>query len=486
MKEIVKEFPGVKALKGVKLDVRPGRVHALMGENGAGKSTLMKCLIGIYHKTSGTIIYDDREIDFETTQEALNNGISMIHQELSPVLERSVSENVWLGRQPMLNFLMVDHKKMRQMTLDLFSQLDVDIDPDELMKNLTVSQMQMVEIAKAVSYNSKIVIMDEPTSSLTEREVGHLFRIIRELRDKGVAIIYISHKMDEIFEICDDVTVFRDGAWVGQEEVKNITMDKLITMMVGRELDEMFPKTECEIGDVILKVEDLCAGKLVKHVSFELHRGEILGFAGLVGAGRSETMEAIFGLRTVTNGKIYKNGKELNIKSPVDAISNGIGFLTEDRRAKGIVPMRSICDNTILSSLKTYGTPLNHRKIRQDTQEYCGKINVKTPSIDELIQNLSGGNQQKVLVARALLNDPEILIVDEPTRGIDVGAKAEIHSLLSELAGQGKAVIMISSEMPEIMGMADRMIVMHEGDVTGELKREEFDQELIMKYATGV
>jgi len=486
MKEIVKEFPGVKALKGVKLDVRPGRVHALMGENGAGKSTLMKCLIGIYHKTSGTIIYDDREIDFETTQEALNNGISMIHQELSPVLERSVSENVWLGRQPMLNFLMVDHKKMRQMTLDLFSQLDVDIDPDELMKNLTVSQMQMVEIAKAVSYNSKIVIMDEPTSSLTEREVGHLFRIIRELRDKGVAIIYISHKMDEIFEICDDVTVFRDGAWVGQEEVKNITMDKLITMMVGRELDEMFPKTECEIGDVILKVEDLCAGKLVKHVSFELHRGEILGFAGLVGAGRSETMEAIFGLRTVTNGKIYKNGKELNIKSPVDAISNGIGFLTEDRRAKGIVPIRSICDNTILSSLKTYGTPLNHRKIRQDTQEYCGKINVKTPSIDELIQNLSGGNQQKVLVARALLNDPEILIVDEPTRGIDVGAKAEIHSLLSELAGQGKAVIMISSEMPEIMGMADRMIVMHEGDVTGELKREEFDQELIMKYATGV
>ena len=486
MKDIVKEFPGVRALGGVQLNVKPGEVHALMGENGAGKSTLMKCLIGIYHRTSGTIIYDGKEINFSTTQEALNSGISMIHQELSPVLERSVSENVWLGRQPMLNKIMVDHKKMRSMTQDLFKELDVDIDPDEVMKNLTVSQMQMVEIAKAVSYNSKIVIMDEPTSSLTEREVGHLFRIIRDLRDRGVAIIYISHKMDEIFEICDEVTVFRDGGYVGTEKVKDITMDKLISMMVGRELTSMFPKVPCEIGDVVLRVENINAGKLVKNVSFELHKGEILGFAGLVGAGRSETMEAIFGLRTITSGKIYKNGKEIKNRSPIDAINNGFGFLTEDRRARGIVPIRSIYDNTILSSLRKYGTPLAKKKIKEDTAEYCGKINVKTPSYDELIQNLSGGNQQKVLVARALLNDPEILIVDEPTRGIDVGAKAEIHSLISELAGRGKAIIMISSEMPEIMGMADRMIVMHEGDVTGELKREEFDQELIMKYATGI
>ena len=486
MKDIVKEFPGVKALKGVKLDIRPGKVHALMGENGAGKSTLMKCLIGIYHKTSGTIIYDGNEIDFSTTQEALNSGISMIHQELSPVLERSVSENVWLGRQPMLNKIMVNHKAMRENTLKLFEELGVDINPDELMKNLTVSQMQMVEIAKAVSYNSKIVIMDEPTSSLTDREVGHLFKIIRDLRDKGVAIIYISHKMDEIFEICDEVTVFRDGGYVGTEVVADITMDKLITMMVGRELTEMFPKVECPIGDVVLKVEGLNAGKLVKNVSFELHKGEILGFAGLVGAGRSETMEAIFGLRTVTSGKIYKDGKEIQNKTPVEAIENGFGFLTEDRRAKGIVPIRSLYDNTILSSLKKYGTPLDHKQIKEDTAEYCGRIRVKTPSYDELIQNLSGGNQQKVLVARALLNDPEILIVDEPTRGIDVGAKAEIHTLISELAGQGKAIIMISSEMPEIMGMADRIIVMHEGDVTGELKRGEFDQETIMKYATGI
>ena len=486
MKDIVKEFPGVKALKGVQLNVKPGEVHALMGENGAGKSTLMKCLIGIYHKTSGSIIYDGEEINFSTTQEALNSGISMIHQELSPVLERSVSENVWLGRQPMLNKIMVDHKKMKSKTKDLFKELDVDIDPDELMKNLTVSQMQMVEIAKAVSYNSKIVIMDEPTSSLTEREVGHLFRIIRNLREKGVAIIYISHKMDEIFEICDEVTVFRDGGYVGTEDVKNITMDKLISMMVGRELTSMFPKISCEIGEVVLRVENINAGKLVKNVSFELHKGEILGFAGLVGAGRSETMEAVFGLRTITSGKIYKNGKEIKNKTPIDAINNGFGFLTEDRRARGIVPIRSIYDNTILSSLKRYGTPLAKKRIKEDTAEYCGKINVKTPSYDELIQNLSGGNQQKVLVARALLNDPEILIVDEPTRGIDVGAKAEIHSLISELAGRGKAIIMISSEMPEIMGMADRIIVMHEGDVTGELKREEFDQELIMKYATGI
>ena len=486
MKDIVKEFPGVRALGGVQLNVKPGEVHALMGENGAGKSTLMKCLIGIYHRTSGTIIYDGKEINFSTTQEALNSGISMIHQELSPVLERSVSENVWLGRQPMLNKIMVDHKKMRSMTQDLFKELDVDIDPDEVMKNLTVSQMQMVEIAKAVSYNSKIVIMDEPTSSLTEREVGHLFRILRDLRDRGVAIIYISHKMDEIFEICDEVTVFRDGGYVGTEKVKDITMDKLISMMVGRELTSMFPKVPCEIGDVVLRVENINAGKLVKNVSFELHKGEILGFAGLVGAGRSETMEAIFGLRTITSGKIYKNGKEIKNRSPIDAINNGFGFLTEDRRARGIVPIRSIYDNTILSSLRKYGTPLAKKKIKEDTAEYCGKINVKTPSYDELIQNLSGGNQQKVLVARALLNDPEILIVDEPTRGIDVGAKAEIHSLISELAGRGKAIIMISSEMPEIMGMADRMIVMHEGDVTGELKREEFDQELIMKYATGI
>lgn len=485
MHDIVKEFPGVRALKGVELKVRPGTVHALMGENGAGKSTLMKCLIGIYHKTSGKIIYDGKEIDYNTTTEALNNGISMIHQELSPVLDRSVSENVWLGRQPMKNKLMVDHKKMHRDTEELFKKLNVEIDPEELMKDLTVSQMQMVEITKAVSYNSKIVIMDEPTSSLTSGEVAHLFEIIRSLKSQGVAIIYISHKMEEIFEICDEVTVFRDGAYVSTDKVTDITMDQLISKMVGRELTEMFPKVDCKIGDVILKVDNICAGKLVKNVSFELHRGEILGFAGLVGAGRSETMEAIFGLRHISSGEIYKDGKRLKIKNPIDAINNGIGLLTEDRRAKGIVGIRSVSDNVILSHLKAYGFPLKHGKIKSDTDEYVNKLNVKTPSNDELIKNLSGGNQQKVLVARALLTDPEILIVDEPTRGIDVGAKSEIHTLITKLAGEGKAIILISSEMPEIMGMSDRIIVMHEGDVTGELERRDFDQELIMKYATG-
>ena len=486
MLDITKEFPGVKALDKVKLQVKPGTVHALMGENGAGKSTLMKCLIGIYHKNSGTIIYDGKEVDFNTTMEGLANGISMIHQELNPVMERSVAENVWLGRQPMKNKLMVDHKKMRDDTAELFKQLDLDVDPDAKMKELTVSQMQMVEIVKAVSYNSKIVIMDEPTSSLTKAEVDHLFQIIRRLKSEGVAIIYISHKMDEIFEICDEVSVFRDGKYVATSNLSEITMDQLIAQMVGREITDMFPKVECPIGEVVLKVDKINAGKLVKDVSFELHKGEILGFAGLVGAGRSETAEALFGLRTITSGTVEINGKEVKIKSPNDAIRNGISFLTEDRRGKGIVGIRDITENTILSNLRAYSTPLNHKKIKSDVNEYVEKLRVKTPGTKELIKNLSGGNQQKVLVARCLLTDPDIIIIDEPTRGIDVGAKSEIHSLITQLAGQGKAIIMISSEMPEAMGMSDRLIVMHEGEVTGILDRSEFDQEEIMRLASGV
>ena len=485
MLDITKEFPGVKALDNVQLKVRPGTIHALMGENGAGKSTLMKCLIGIYHKTSGRIIFDGKEVDFNTTLEGLNSGISMIHQELSPVSERSVAENVWIGRQPMKNKLMVDHKKMREDTADLFKQLMVDIDPDAKMKDLTVSQMQMVEIVKAVSYNSKIVIMDEPTSSLTKAEVMHLFRIVRQLKEQGVAVIYISHKMEEIFEICDEVTVYRDGHYIATSNVSDITMDKLVAQMVGREITDMFPKVDCPIGETILKVDKINAGKQVKNVSFELHKGEILGFAGLVGAGRSETMEAIFGLRHITSGSVTLNGQPANIKSPVDAIHKGISFLTEDRRGKGIVGIRDISDNTILSNLRAYGTPLKHGQIKKDVDEYVEKLRVKTPDNKELIRNLSGGNQQKVLVARCLLTNPDIIIVDEPTRGIDVGAKAEIHTLITNLAGQGKAIIMISSEMPEVMGMSDRIIVMHEGEVTGILDRSEFDQEVIMKLASG-
>ncbi len=485
MLDITKEFPGVKALDKVTLKVRPGTVHALMGENGAGKSTLMKCLIGIYHKSSGKIIYDGREVDFNSTIEGLNNGISMIHQELSPVPERSVAENVWIGRQPMKNKLMVDHKKMREDTIKLFQKLGVEINPDLKMKELTVSQMQMVEICKAVSYDSKIVIMDEPTSSLTKGEVEHLFRIIRQLKADGVSILYISHKMDEIFEICDDISVYRDGHYIATSRVADTTMDELVKQMVGREVSDMFPKVDCPITDTILEVKDLNAGKLVKNVSFELHKGEILGFAGLVGAGRSETMEAIFGLRHITSGSVKLNGKEMHIKSPADAIKAGISFLTEDRRGHGIIGIRDISVNTILSNLSAYGTPLNRRKIKADVDEYVAKLRVKTPNNQELIKNLSGGNQQKVLVARCLLTNPDVIIVDEPTRGIDVGAKSEIHSLITSLAGQGKAIIMISSEMPEVMGMADRIVVMHEGEVAGVVDRKDFDQEVIMKMAAG-
>ncbi|MCH1978211.1 sugar ABC transporter ATP-binding protein [Lawsonibacter sp. OA9] len=485
MHDIVKEFPGVRALKGVQLKVRPGTVHTLMGENGAGKSTLMKCLIGIQPVTSGKILYKGKEVSFKSTQEALDAGISMIHQELSPVYERSVCDNVWLGREPKKGIL-TDHRKMYDDCVELFSRMGLDIDPHDKMKDLTVAKMQMVEIVKAVSYDSSIVIMDEPTSALTESEVEDLFQIIADLKEKGVAIVYISHKMDEIFRISDDITVYRDGEYIATDRAENLTQDKLIQLMVGREITDMFPKTECPIGDVVLKVEDLCAGRLVQHVSFELRKGEILGFAGLVGAGRTETMETIFGMRHKTSGKIVKDGKELEIKSPKDAIENHISLLTEDRRGNGIVGLLSVRENMVMANLnlKAYGMPLNAKKMREDAQTYIDKIRVKTPTMETPIQNLSGGNQQKVLVGRWLLTNPDVLIVDEPTRGIDVGAKSEIHALLSELAGQGKAIIVVSSEMPEVMGVADRMVVMHEGHVSGILDRSEFSQELIMKYAT--
>lgn len=483
MLDIVKEFPGVRALKGVQLKVRPGTVHTLMGENGAGKSTLMKCLIGIHPPTSGKIVFKGQEVHYKTTLEAMNSGISMIHQELSPVPERSVCDNVWLGREPRKG-LIVDHKKMREDCIALFKCLNLDLDPDAKMGDLTVAKMQMVEIAKAVSYDSQIVIMDEPTSSLTDAEVEQLFRIIADLKAKNVAIIYISHKMDEIFRISDDITVYRDGEYIATDRAENLNVDKVIQLMVGREVTQMFPKVDCPIGETILKVENLSAGKAVKNVSFELHRGEILGMAGLVGAGRTETAEAIFGMRHITGGKIYKDGKELHIKSPEDAIENKIGLLTEDRRGNGIVGLLSVRENTVLANLKKYGFPLNHKKMREDTDVYIKKLNTKTPSMETPIQNLSGGNQQKVLVGRWLLTDPDILIVDEPTRGIDVGAKAEIHSLITKLAGEGKAIIMISSELPEVMGMSDRIVVMHEGTMTGVIDRKDFSSELILKYAT--
>ena len=485
MKNITKEFPGVKALKGVNLSVRPGTVHTLMGENGAGKSTLMKCLIGIQRPTSGEIIYDGKQVEFTSPAQALEAGISMIHQELSPVPERPVCENLWLGRLPMKNKFMVDHKKMVSDAQELFDRLGLDLDPTEKMGNLTVAKMQMVEIAKAVSWNSKIVIMDEPTSAITESEVEHLFKIIEDLKKKNVAIIYISHKMDEIFRISDDITVYRDGEYVTTDRAANLDVDKVITLMVGRKMGNIFPKVDCPIGETVLKVENLSSGKAFRNVSFELHKGEILGFAGLVGAGRTEVVETIFGMRNKTGGKIFKNGVELDIRNPADAIRNKIGLLTEDRRGNGIVGLQSVGVNTILANIKQYGFVLNKKKMREDAMHYSQALKVKTPSLDALIMNLSGGNQQKVLVGRWLLTDPDILIVDEPTRGIDVGAKSEIHSLITQLAGEGKAIIMISSELPEVMGMSDRICVMHEGELTGIIDRKDFDSDLIMKYATG-
>ncbi len=489
MSDIVKEFPGVRALKGVQLKVRPGTVHTLMGENGAGKSTLMKCLIGIQPPTSGKIVFDGKEVQFKNPLQAMSAGVAMIHQELSPVPDRSVWENVWLGRYP-IKGLICDRKRARKEAIELFQKWGLALNPDDMMRDLTVAQQQMVEIAKAVSYDTKIVVMDEPTSALTETEVEHLFSIIDDLKSKNVAIIYISHKMEEIFRISDDITVFRDGEYVGTDRAANLNVDKVVQMMVGRQVGNMFPKVDCPIGDVILEVKDLASGKAFEHVSFDVHRGEIFGFAGLVGAGRTEIVETIFGMRKKTAGQIFINGLEVIIKSPEDAIKNKIGLLTEDRRGNGIFGLLDITENTVMASLKNYGFPQNHKKMKDDAIKWNKAMRTKTPSMSQKIMNLSGGNQQKVLVARWLLLDPDILIVDEPTRGIDVGAKSEIHSIITKLAGEGKAIIMISSELPEVSGMADRILVMYEGHMMGIIDRDReaenpYDSQELLTYAHG-
>ncbi len=487
MIDVSKNFPGVQALRNVSFRLRPGTVHALMGENGAGKSTLMKCLIGLYQMNSGKVLLRGGEVHIKNPAEAAKAGIAMIHQELSTVNERSVAENLFLGRQPLKAGLFVDHKAMYRQAGVLLKELGMPISPYEKMGNLTVAKMQMVEIAKAISYNSDVVIMDEPTSALTTKEVEQLFEIIASLKAKGVAIIYISHKMDEIFRISDDITVFRDGAMVGTGNAKDFDIQSLIKMMVGRNLDEMYPKIDCEIGEEVMRVEHLSAGDAFSDVSFELHRGEILGFAGLVGAGRTELLETLFGLRHKTGGKVFIKGRETHITSPADATKYGLAMLTEDRRRTGIIPVSTVKDNIIVANLKAYVNKLrlmSRRKMQRDADEYVKKLNIRTTGTEVRVQDLSGGNQQKVLVARWLLTNPDILLVDEPTRGIDVGAKAEIHSLITQMANDGKAIIMVSSEMPEVLGMCDRMLIMHEGRMTGILSREEATQERIMQYAT--
>lgn len=487
MQGIRKTFPGVVALDNVNLDVRSGTVHSLMGENGAGKSTLMKCLIGMYTPDEGTVELAGDIVRFKDTKDGLEHGISMIHQELSPVPEMMVAENIWLGREPRGRLGLLSPAAMFRKTRELFDEWKINIDPKARMKDLTVSKQQMVEIAKAISYDAKIIIMDEPTSAIPEREVAHLHGMIKRLTDFGVAIIYITHKMDEVFRISDDITVFRDGKHVGSYPAKELDRDKLIKLMVGRELTDLFPKEEAEIGDVVLSVQGLTRGSVVKDVSFELHRGEILGLAGLMGAGRTEVLETIFGIEKADSGEVVLNGKTLRIKQPSDAIRAGMALLTEDRKLNGIMGVLSVRDNITAAALPHYSPRgvLRVGEMRKDSEDQREKLRIKTPSLSQLIKNLSGGNQQKALISRWLLTVPDVLMIDEPTRGIDVGAKSEIHRLMSMLAQEGKAIIMVSSELPEVLGMSDRILVMHEGRISGELSREEANQESVMHLATG-
>ena len=487
MRGITKEFPGVKALDGVNLTVRAGTVHALMGENGAGKSTLMKCLFGIYAKDSGTITLDGKEVSFKSSKEALENGVAMVHQELNQALTRSVTDNLWLGRYPKVGGIMVSEGIMRRRTQEIFEELDVHVDPRAIMSTLPVSQRQMVEIAKAVSYDSKVIVFDEPTSSLTEVEVEHLFRIINMLRSKGCGIIYISHKMEEILRISDDVTIMRDGQWVATRPAKELTMDEIIRLMVGRELTNRFPPKDNVPGDVILEVENL-SGKYTRlqEASFQLHKGEILGIAGLDGSGRTEVLENLFGAMTKGSGTIRLHGREIRNRTPRESIKNGFALLTEERRATGIFGIRDIRDNTVISNLKNYlmgGICLSDKKMKVDTDWAIQAMRIKTPSQSTQIRSLSGGNQQKVIIGRWLLTKPEVLLLDEPTRGIDVGAKYEIYQLIIELAKEGKGVIMVSSEMPELLGVCDRILVMSGGRLAGEVDAKATSQEEILTLA---
>ena len=494
MDHISKSFAGVQALDDVSLKIRKGTVHALMGENGAGKSTLMKCLFGIYSPDAGEIHIEGKKVEIHNPRQALNHGISMIQQELHPILHRSVMENIWLGRYPEKGFgpfKFIDEKKMERDTIALLERLKIDLNVHTWTVDLSASECQSMEIAIAVSYNSKIIVMDEPTSSLTENEVARLFDIINHLRDNGVAIIYISHKMEEILTISDYVTIMRDGKHIGTYPAPTLTIDEIVSKMVGRDLSGRYPAQEILTdADVLLKVEHLTSAETqsFQDISFSLKKGEILGIGGLVGAKRTELVETLFGMRPIASGKVFVHGEEVHIKSPIHAKKHGIALLTEERRATGIFPSLSISDNTITANLRNYLTnPLgliNERKIQKDVRESIASLKIKTPSAETPIENLSGGNQQKVLLARWLLTSPEILILDEPTRGIDIGAKYEIYLLMSELVRKGKSIIMISSEMPELIGMSNRIMVMCSGHVTGTLNKEDADPKTIMHLAT--
>ncbi|MDD7026784.1 MAG: sugar ABC transporter ATP-binding protein [Lachnospiraceae bacterium] len=487
MKGIDKSFPGVHALDHVDLEIRKGEVLALMGENGAGKSTLMKVLTGIYKKDSGTITYEGKEVEFDNPRAAQAAGVVIVHQELNMLSHLTVAQNIFIGREIMKGKI-IDDAKMNEESRKLFARLNINIDPTETMGNLTVGKQQMCEIAKAISHQAKVIIFDEPSAALTEAEIEELFKIIRDLRDKGMGIVYISHRMDEIKVITDRVTVMRDGTYIGTLITKDCTKDDIINMMVGRVIYED-PKTESKVAKdapVVLKVDNLNAGKMVRNVSFELRKGEILGFSGLMGAGRTETARALFGADAKDSGDIYINGKKVEIRSPEDAVKNGIGYLSEDRKRYGIVVGKTVAENTTMASMKDFmkGIFINKKKEDEVAWEYVRSLKTKTPTVDTEVVNLSGGNQQKVVIAKWLTRNCDILIFDEPTRGIDVGAKSEIYTLMNELVAQGKSIIMISSEMTEILRMSDRIVVMCEGRKTGELDIAEATQENIMHMAT--
>lgn len=487
MKGIDKTFPGVHALDHVDLEIKKGEVHALMGENGAGKSTLMKVLTGIYKKDSGTITYEGKEVEYINPKEAQSAGIVIVHQELNMLGHLSVAQNIFIGRE-LKKGRFIDDGRMNEEAAKLFKQLNIAIDPKEKMSRLTVGKQQMCEIAKAISHDAKIIVFDEPTAALTKTEIEELFKIIRDLRKKQLGIIYISHRMDEIEVITDRVSIMRDGAYVGTLVTKDTTKDEIINRMVGRVIYEE-PKTKSAVKEdapVVLKVEHLNAGRMVRDVSFSLYKGEILGFSGLMGAGRTETARALFGADKKESGEVYINGKKIEINSPMDAVRNGIGYLSEDRKRFGIVTEKTVAENSTLVSLDKYmsGIFINKKKENESAEKYVKQLKTKTPGVDQLVVNLSGGNQQKVVIAKWLIEDCDILIFDEPTRGIDVGAKSEIYQLINALAAEGKSIIMISSEMTEILRMSDRIIVMCEGRKTGEIGIEAATQEKIMHLAT--
>ncbi|MBP5125517.1 sugar ABC transporter ATP-binding protein [Pseudomonas protegens] len=485
---VSKGFPGVVALANVQLRVRPGTVLALMGENGAGKSTLMKIIAGIYQPDSGELRLKGRPVTFATPLAALQAGIAMIHQELNLMPHMSIAENIWIGREQQNRLGLIDHREMHRCTAALLERLRIDLDPEEQVGNLSIAERQMVEIAKAVSYDSDVLIMDEPTSAITDKEVAHLFSIIADLKAQGKGIVYITHKMNEVFAIADEVAVFRDGAYIGLQRADSLDGDSLISMMVGRELSQLFPQREKPIGELLLKVRDLRLDGVFAGVSFDLHAGEILGIAGLMGSGRTNVAETLFGITPSDGGEIVLDGQPLRIGDPHRAIEKGLALLTEDRKLSGLFPCLSVLENMEVAVLPHYagGGFVQQKALRALCEDMCRKLRVKTPSLEQCIDTLSGGNQQKALLARWLMTQPRILILDEPTRGIDVGAKAEIYRLIASLAGEGMAVIMISSELPEVLGMSDRVMVMHEGQLMGTLDRNEATQERVMQLASGL